>query len=143
MELAKDILRILGIPNLMAEGLVKENESEGIVEVGRRSEYYREIVPTSIWGGVRPGYIETIAISSKTNAIEAMINGKTVIEHTEEICLKLTPQQTKSLIRWLLSQLKHYESLYGKTKTSEEVDMSTKPPEEVPYSRIDEILNEL
>lgn len=124
----------------MAEELDKGPE---VTQIGHRSEFYREIVPTSIWGGVRPGYIEAIAITTKTNAIEAMINDKVVIEHTEEICLKLTPQQTKSLIRWLLNHLKHYETLYGKTKTSEDADISSKPPEDIPYSKIDEILNEL
>ncbi len=124
----------------MAEELDREPE---VTQIGRRSEFYREIVPTSIWGGVRPGYIEAIAVTTKTNAIEAMINGKTVVEHTEEICLKLTPQQTKSLIRWLLNHLKHYETLFGKTKTSEEVEMSSHPSEDIPYSRIDKILNDL
>ena len=114
--------------------------SEVPEQIGSRSEFYREITPTSFWGGVRPGYIEAIVLSTKMNAIEAILNDKQIIEYTEEICLKLTPQQTKSLVKWLLNNLKIYENMYGKVKTSEEVELPKEPSTQITYSEIDELI---
>ncbi|MGB3943217.1 MAG: hypothetical protein WBK88_00300 [Methanothrix sp.] len=109
-------------------------------QTGGRSEFYREITPTSFWGGVRPGYIEAVAITTKVDAIEAMLHNRQVVEHTEEICLKLTPQQARSLVMWLLNHLKTYESIYGKIKTSEEVEPPKESLRKITYSEIDELL---
>lgn len=114
--------------------------SEVTDQTGGRSEFYREITPTSFWGGVRPGYIEAVAITTKVDAIEVMLHDRQIVEHTEEICLKLTPQQARSLVKWLLNNLKTYESIYGKIKTSEEVEPPKEPPKQITYSEIDELL---
>jgi hypothetical protein len=117
--------------------------SEVPEQIGSRSESYREITPTSFWGGVRPGYIEAVAITTRMDAIEAMLHDRQVVEHVEEICLKLTPQQAKSLVKWLLDNLKTYESMYGKIKTSEEVEPPHEPLKKTTYSEIDELLEKL
>lgn len=101
---------------------MKEEIKETVPEQrGYRSEFYREITPSSFWGGVRPGFIEAIAVTSKTNAIELIINNKVVIEHTEEICLKLTPQQAKAFYEWLGTQLELYESKFGNIKVEDQI----------------------
>lgn len=87
---------------------------------GSRSEFYREITPSSFWGGVRPGFIEAIAVTSRTNAIELMINNKVVVEHVEEICIKLTPQQAKSLYEWLGDHIDNYEKRYGSIRINKD-----------------------
>jgi len=117
--------------------------SEVPEQIGSRSESYREITPTSFWGGVRPGYIEAVAITTRMDAIEAMLHDRQVVEHVEEICLKLTPQQAKSLVKWLLDNLKTYESIYGKIKTSDEVEPSHESLKKITYLEIDELLERL
>ncbi len=102
----------------MAEG-VKDAEPE---LRGFKSPYYREITPDYVYGGVRPGYVEMIIVTTKSSAIEAVINKKDVFEHTEEASLKMPPQQVKSLIIWMLQTIKLYEDMFGKVKSIEETD---------------------
>jgi len=96
------------------------------------------------FGGIRPGYIEATVISSKINAIDKMFSGKTVMEHTEEISLNLTPLQAKSFAAWLLKYIKYYEGVFGKIESEEESGKKkTTTLKEVDISKLDEILKEL
>jgi hypothetical protein len=85
-----------------------------IEQRGYRSPNYREITPDYIFGGVKPGYIETIIVTTKLGAFEKVVNQKDVVEHTEEVTLKITPIQAKSLTVWLLQNIKLYENTFGK-----------------------------
>jgi hypothetical protein len=109
---------------------------------GLKSPYYREVTPSAFFGGVRPEYIEATAVTSRLNAVEKMIHGKDVVEHTEEICLKLTPLQAKLFTLWLLKNLKLYEELFG--QITEPSGLKEIPaPKELPISKLDEILANL
>lgn len=81
---------------------------------GYRSQNFREMTPDYIFGGVKPGFIEMIIVTTRANAFEKVVNNREVIEHTEEASLKITPLQAKSLITWLLQNIKVYENTYGK-----------------------------
>ena len=101
-------------------------EPEVVEQVGRKSESYREIMPNSFWGGIRPGFIEAVAITSQIDALELMINGKQRVEQIAEISIKFTPQQAKLFVRWMLAKLIVYEKMYGKSILEEDV-----PPFEI------------
>jgi len=81
---------------------------------GYKSQNYREITPDYVFGGVKPGYIEMIIVTTKLGAFEKVVNKKDVVEHTEEATLKITPLQAKSLVTWLLQNIKLYENTFGK-----------------------------
>lgn len=111
---------------------------------GYRSPQYREITPSMFFGGIRPGYIEAIVISTKMNAIDKMFSGKTVMEHTEELSLNLTPERAKSLAAWLLKYIKYYEDVFGKTESDEGLEKKKMPPvKEIDISKLEDILKEL
>jgi len=97
------------------DAIATEELNVVVEQVGRRSELYREITPDVFMGGMREGFIEMIALSSKTNAIEYFLSKKQKTELTEEINIKLSPQQAKKLVRWLLKHLILYEKAFGKT----------------------------
>ena len=99
-------------------------ESEVIEQVGRKSELYREIMPNSFWGGIRPGFIEAVAITSQLDTLELMITGKQRIEQIAEISIKFTPQQAKLFVRWMLAKLIIYEKMYGKIVLEEDIDIA-------------------
>lgn len=99
-----------------------EGEGGTIEQTGSKSPYYRDITPDYIFGGVRPGYIGMTVITTKLSAIDAVINKKNVLEHTEEVTLKIPPQQAKSIAAWLLQNINLYEKSFGKIKTEEEAD---------------------
>jgi hypothetical protein len=92
----------------MAEG------GEEIKQVGYKSLNYREITPDYIFGGIKPGYLEMIIVTTKRNAFEKIVNQKDIIEHTEEAALKIPPMQVKPLIVWMLQNIKAYEESFGK-----------------------------
>jgi hypothetical protein len=111
---------------------------------GYKSPQYREITPTMFFGGIRPGYIEAIVISSKINAIDKMFSGKTIIEHTEELTLNLTPQRAKSLAAWLLKYIKYYEDVFGKAESDEEPSKKNfAVPKEIDIKKLEEMLKEV
>ncbi|MCX6669980.1 MAG: hypothetical protein NTV25_09315 [Methanothrix sp.] len=99
----------------MATGVIgKEPEQRGY-----KSQNFREITPDYIFGGVKPGFIEMIIVTTKANAFEKVVNNRDVFEHTEEASLKIAPLQAKSLITWLLQNIKLYETTYGQIKNVE------------------------
>jgi len=119
--------------------MADEAESVELEQRGFRSPVYREITPDYIFGGGRPGYIEMILVTTKFNAVEAVINKKNVLEHTEEVALKIPPQQAKSMVIWLLQNIKSYENAFGKIKSAEKEDA-----EELKISeKVEELLNAL
>jgi hypothetical protein len=87
---------------------------KGPEQRGYTSPNFREITPDYIFGGVKPGFIEMIIVTARANAFEKVVNNREVIEHTEEANLKITPLQAKSLVAWLLQNIKVYENTYGK-----------------------------
>jgi len=130
---AKSIFRHDKVVYLM----IPEPEQRGL-----RSPSFREVTPSAFFGGVRPDYIEATAVTSRINAVEKMIHGKDVLEHTEEICLKLTPLQAKALTIWLLKNLKLYEELFGQIGQPSEPE-EIPAPKELTMSKLDEILANL
>jgi len=96
-------------------------EDTKIDVVAKKSEFYREITPTSFFGGVRPGLIEAVAITSKIDALEMMLHNSQRIEHVAEICINFTPQQAKQFVKWMIEKLVVYEKLYGKIILDEDV----------------------
>jgi hypothetical protein len=112
------------------------------VQRGLKSPFFREVTPSAFFGGVRPDYIEATAVTSRLSAVEKMVQGKDIVEHTEEICLKLTPLQAKALTMWLLKNLKLYEELFGEIKQPSEIK-EIPAPKEFPMSKLDDILASL
>ncbi len=111
---------------------------------GYRSPHYREITPEMFFGGIRPGYIDAVVISTKINAIEKMFLKKTVIEHTEELSLHLTPQRAKSLAAWLLKYIKYYEEVFGTAEGDDVFEKRTLPkPKEIDVKKLEDILKEI
>lgn len=105
-------------------------EETKIDVVARKSEFYREITPTSFFGGVRPGLIEAVAITSKIDALEMMLHNNQRIEHVAEICINFTPQQAKQFAKWMIEKLVVYEKLYGKIILDEDIKEVEHTPSE-------------
>ena len=87
--------------------------------IGQRSPDYREITPDWFFGGTKTELIEVTFLTAKPNAFEQFINKKEVMDHTEEVTLKLTPQTSKSLAIWIIQNVKAYENQHGKIKNVE------------------------
>ncbi len=120
-----------------------DEEIKVVVEqTGHKSEYYREIIPDSFWGGVRTGYIEAVPITSEIDTIKILLNEKQHVEHIAEISIKFTPQMAKKFIRWMTEKLIIYEKAFGKTILEEEIHLEKiKVSKEEIDIRIDELLN--
>ncbi len=118
----------------MAEGA----ESTEPEQRGLRSPYYREVTPDYIFGGVKPGFLEMSVVTTKASAFEKVVNHRDVIEHTEEISLKLAPMQAKSLITWLLQNIKSYENAFGKIKNGE-----SDPVKQEINAKVEELLDDI
>ncbi|MCX6680743.1 MAG: hypothetical protein NTX42_10335 [Methanothrix sp.] len=103
------------------EAIANEEVKVVVERVGSRSEFYRVITPDIFMGGMKEGFIEMIAVSSRTNAIEYFLSSKQKTELIEEINIKLSPQQAKKLTQWLLRNLILYEKAFGKTTLIEEL----------------------
>jgi hypothetical protein len=84
------------------------------VQRGYKSQNYREITPDYIFGGLKTEYIEMTLVTTKQNAFEKMVNNNDVIEHTEEASIKMTPMQAKSIVIWMLQNVKLYETQFSK-----------------------------
>jgi hypothetical protein len=67
-----------------------------------------------------------------------VVNQRDVIEHTEEISLKLAPIQAKTLITWLLQNVGLYEKTFGKIKIGEQDQ-----EKQVIIDKVDELLDAL
>jgi glutaredoxin 2 len=104
------------------EAIAKEEITDVAERVGNRSEFYRVITPDIFMGGVKEGFIEMIAVSARTDAIEYFISKKQKTELIEEINIKLSPQQAKKLTRWLLRNLILYERAFGETILIDEIN---------------------
>jgi len=115
-------------------------QPEVVEQTGRKSECYREIMPNSFWGGIRPGFIEAIAVTTQMDAIELMVNGKQRYEHTAEISLRFTPQQAKTFVRWMMEKLILYEKIYGKIVLDEDAPKEIKINDVDLKSKIDELI---
>jgi hypothetical protein len=113
-------------------------EAEPKIEIeqrGYKSQNYREITPDYIFGGIKPGYIEMIVVSTKFGAFEKMVNQKDVIEHTEEAALKIPPPQAKLMVAWMLQNIKLYENTFGKIPNFE-----TDPTKQELSKKVDDLL---
>lgn len=115
--------------------MVDGANSTELEQRGFRSPYYREVTPDYIFGGVKPGFLEMSVVTTKASPFEKMVNHRDVIEHTEEITLKLAPMQAKSLITWLLQNIKLYESAFGKITNGE-----SDPAKREINEKVDELL---
>lgn len=96
--------------------MAKGEHSEEPLQRELKSPHFREVTPDYFFGGARPGFIEMIGVTARANAFEKMVNNRDVIEHTEEVSIKLSPIQAKNLITWLLQNVKLYEATYGQVK---------------------------
>lgn len=103
------------------EAIAQEEVTNVVERVGSRSEFYRVITPDIFMGGMKEGFIEMIAVSSRTDAIEYFISNKQKTELIEEINIKLSPQQAKKLARWLIRNLILYEGAFGETVLMDEL----------------------
>lgn len=110
-------------------------ERTGPTQIGMRSLHYREVTPDYIFGGIKPGFLEMSIITTKASAFEKVVNQRDVIEHTEELSLKLSPTQAKSLITWLLQNIKLYENTFGKITNGE-----SDPAKQEINEKVDELL---
>lgn len=122
---------------------IPQEEIKVVVEqIGRRSEFYREVIPSSFMGGIRPGFLEVAVISSRVDAIEWSLTKKSRIELIEEVNLKIAPQEAKKLIRFLLRNIILYEKAYGKIILDDEVEPeNVKVSEEEINSKLDELIS--
>jgi len=89
------------------------SENGGPEQRGYRSPDYREITPDYVFGGFKPESIDMTLVTTKLNAFEKTVNQVDVVEHTEEVNIKLTPMQAKSVAIWLLHNIKLYESQFN------------------------------
>jgi hypothetical protein len=99
--------------------MVEGEPKRELEQRGYKSQNYREISADYIFGGIKPGYIEMTVISTKIAAFEKIFDQKDVLEHTEEATLKITPSQAKSIVIWMLQNIKLYESTFGKIASFE------------------------
>lgn len=85
-----------------------------------RSEDYRSIFVTGVFGGMQLDHFNMIIQSVTPNANETL-SGNPVIDRVDEVCLVMTPMQAKIVFEWLGSHLKKYEESVGKIPTTEEI----------------------
>lgn len=106
---------------------------------GGISQYFREITPDWFFGGPKRELIEVTLLTTTVSAIEHIIHKKKAIEHVAEVKIKLTPKVSKSLVIWLLDNIKKYEALNGKIESTEGADDSN--PERKKISKlVDDLL---
>jgi len=92
--------------------------------IGEKSPNFREITPDWFFGGPKRELIEVTLLTTTISAIEHITNRKKTIEHVAETKIKLTPKVSKSLVIWLLDNIKRYETINGKIESVEEKDDS-------------------
>ncbi len=117
----------------MAEG-AEEKVTEQKIELPEqrwhRSPSYRDIAPSYISCTVNYGLFELIGVVSENNLTESLTKGHAVVDHTEELCIRLTPQTAKFLVMNLLQNLKQYDTRIGHVKSgNDDID-----------AKVDEIL---
>lgn len=100
-----------------AEEKATEKRVEPPEQRWHRSPNYRDIAPSWISCNVNYGLLELIPIISENNLTESITAGHTVVDHHEELCIRITPQTAKFLLIYLIQNLKIYEINIGHVKT--------------------------
>ena len=99
----------------------------GIPEIeSEESSEYRRILVSGVFGGVKPGGVNALVYSERTDAVKALKTHqpepqRIVLRRTIECELLLDPLQLKSLHLWLGVKIKEYEALYGRIPSPEEI----------------------
>lgn len=109
----------------MVEGAEEKATEKQVLPEQRwhRSPNYRDVAPSYITCTVNYGLFELIGVVSENNLTESITNGHTVVDHTEELCIRITPQTAKFLAMNLLQSLKNYETSIGRVKAgNDEID---------------------
>ena len=90
------------------------------------SSGYRRILVAGVFGGARPGGVNALVYSERTDAVDSLKAPqpepqRIVLKRTIECELLLDPLQLKSLHIWLGEKIREYETLFGRIPSPEEV----------------------
>ena len=94
--------------------------------IRNRADDYKVIFATGFYGGYQPDHFEMIAQTASFNANECQEEGKPVVDIVDNLCIKMTPTQAKSLLDWLANNIKKYEKEFGEIKGKETKQKSEK-----------------
>ena len=103
-----------------------------VIESEESSDYKRILV-AGVFGGARPGGVNALVYSERTDAVNALKTPqpepqRIVLKRTIECELLLDPLQLKSLHIWLGEKIKEYEALFGRIPSPEEVTSRANQP---------------
>ena len=91
-----------------------------------RSEGYRTIIESGVYGGHRPGFFEWVVYTDEMIADESLSTmppdpGKITIKRVLQCTLVLTPIEAKNLANWLSTHIAEYEKQFGKIPTPQDL----------------------
>ena len=86
-----------------------------------KSQHYRTIIVSGVFGGHRPGFFEAVIYTDELVADEALEHpmpkaNKIYIKRTVQCRLLMNPFQAKSFAQWLVNHIKEYEKEFGEIK---------------------------
>jgi hypothetical protein len=84
--------------------------------IRKKSDSFRDVFVTGIFGGHRPDHFEIVVQSSNIDAGGTQEEGKPVVNVIDEICLKMTPFQAKLVFNWFDDHVKKFEKEFGEIK---------------------------
>ncbi len=81
-----------------------------------RSPDYKVIYVSDIFGGHQIDYVELTVRTVSINAMETEKRGEIVLDRTEQVCLKMSPQEATVIRDWLSLQLTQMEGKFGRIR---------------------------
>ncbi len=85
-----------------------------------RAEDYKIVFVDSVFGGSQLDHFHATIQSITADANESL-SGKPTLNRVDEVTLKMTPNQAKSIWTWLGNHIKEYEENFGEIKTPSEL----------------------
>jgi hypothetical protein len=85
-----------------------------------RSDDYRSIFVSGVFGGTQLDHINIIIQSTAPNANDTL-SGNPSIDRTDEVCLIMTLTQAKTVFEWLGKHLEKYEETVDKIQSLDEM----------------------
>lgn len=86
---------------------------------------YRVIFVSGVFGGPRPDHFDLVVQTASINTGESQEKNKSVVDVKDQVCLKLTPEQAKSLHNWLGNNIDKYEDQFREIGEAETEEIET------------------
>lgn len=99
------------------ENLMKASD-ESVLEVSilqnadmsrERAEDYRIVPVSGVYGGHRPDHFELVVRTDTIDANASEDRNRPVVRRVDQVCLRMSPEQAKSLHKWLGQHVEAFE----------------------------------